>query len=219
MAMIRVIIAEDHFIVREGLQSLLKDEPSVKIVADAPDGKVLLDFLETTPVDVVLMDINMPVIDGLKATQIISEHHSHVKVLVLSMLDHPSYLQQMIDAGAKGYILKNSGKQELVEAIHKVASGEQYISREMIESAKALALSQRARRKDELKLSKRELQVLELLAEGLTNKEIGEKIFLSKRTVETYRKNLIEKTNCKNTSALIKYAIVKGILKNEKLTG
>ncbi|HEX8517198.1 MAG TPA: response regulator transcription factor [Bacteroidia bacterium] len=206
---VRLIIAEDHEILREGLHSLLQDEPSVKIMASAANGSILLEYLVTTPVDVVLMDINMPVMNGLEATKIISAEHSHVKVLVLSMHDDPNYLSMMMNAGAKGYVLKSTGKAELVRAIHIVASGGSYISPGLLTKA-----PKAPGEKELVKLTKRELQILELLAEGMTNKEIAEKIFLSRRTVETHRKNMIEKLGCKNSSALIKYAIVKGYLKN-----
>ncbi|MCW3104775.1 MAG: DNA-binding response regulator [Bacteroidetes bacterium] len=214
--MIRIIIVEDHDILREGLRSLLGDEPAIRIVADAPNGKVLLDYLETTPADVILMGINMPVMNGVEATRIVSEEYSHIKVLVLSMLDHPSYVEQAMQAGAKGYLLKNSGKEELVHAIREVAAGNQYISKRISE-AHASADSPVPKISPQVKLTKREMQILELLAEGFTNREIAEKIFLSKRTVESHRKKLLEKTNCKNSSALIKYAIYKGILKDNKV--
>jgi DNA-binding NarL/FixJ family response regulator len=207
--MVRVIIAEDHDILREGLRSLLKDEPSIQIVADAPNGKVLIDYLEMTPVDVILMDINMPVMNGLEATKKIISEFSNIKILVLSMLDNVIYLNQMMAAGAHGYVLKSTGKEELIRAIHEVAKGGTYISQELKDKG-----AEAVKCDDDVKLTKRELQILELLAEGLTNKEIADKIFLSKRTVETHRKNLIDKTHCKNSSALIKYAMCKGLLKN-----
>jgi len=210
--MIRVIIVEDHDILREGLRSLLGDEPELRIVADAPNGKVLLDYLETTPADVILMDINMPVMNGIEATRIVSEEYSHIKVLVLSMLDHPSYVEQAMQAGAKGYLLKSSGKEELVQAIREVAAGKEYIGKRVSEHDVSPGSS--PAKAPQVRLTKREMQILELLAEGFTNREIAEKIFLSKRTVESHRKKLLEKTNCKNSSALIKYAIYTGILKD-----
>jgi DNA-binding NarL/FixJ family response regulator len=199
--MIRLIIADDHEILRESLQSLLAGDPSINIVADAPNGKVLLDYLETTPADVVLMDINMPVMNGIEATGIITEKFPHVRVLALSMLDNHHYLRVMMEAGATGYILKNAGKNELLLAIHEVAEGRQYISRAFKNTSASVVLS------------KREIQILEMLAEGLSNKEIADKLFLSKRTVETHRQNILDKTNCKNSSSLIKYALCNGILK------
>jgi DNA-binding NarL/FixJ family response regulator len=210
--MIRVILAEDHDIVREGLQSLFKDDEDIKIVGEASNGQVLIDLLQTTPADIVLMDINMPVMNGLEATKYISKNHKKIKVLVLSMMDHPGYLKQMLEAGAEGYVLKSAGKEELLMAIKTVFMGKTFISPEVSQKA-AAADSKELESKKLVKLTKRELQVLELLAEGLTNKEIAEKIYLSKRTVETHRKNLIDKTNSKNSSALIRYAIVNGIIK------
>jgi DNA-binding NarL/FixJ family response regulator len=212
--MIRVILAEDHDIVREGLQSLFKDDEDIKIVGEAANGQILIDLLQTTPADIILMDINMPVMNGLEATKYVTRHYKKTKVVVLSMMDHPGYLKQMMEAGAEGYVLKSAGKEELIRAIKTVYSGRSFISPE-ISLKVAAADSKELESKKMVKLTKRELQVLELLAEGLTNKEIAEKIYLSKRTVETHRKNLIDKTNSKNSSALIKYAIVNGILKDQ----
>jgi DNA-binding NarL/FixJ family response regulator len=203
--MIKVILAEDHDIMREGLKSLMAGDTEISIVGEAPNGKVLLDILETTPVDIVLMDLNMPVMSGYEATRHIVENFSAIKVLVLSMLEHPGCMQQIINAGAKGYVLKSANKNDLVFAIKQIAKGGTYITPSL--------LLKPENKETKVKFTNRELQVLELLGEGLTNREIAEKIFLSKRTVETHRKNLIDKTNSKNTSALIKFAISHGILK------
>jgi DNA-binding NarL/FixJ family response regulator len=207
--MIRVILAEDHDILRDGLQSILADNNEIKVVAEASNGKALIDLLQTTPADIVLMDINMPVMNGIEATRYITEHYKNIKVVALSMMDNTNYLQQMMNAGAKGYILKSTGKNDMVYAIKQVMKNIPFISPELlIKQEEDNAGPAKA------KLTKRELQVLELLAEGLTNKEIADKIFLSKRTIETHRKNLIDKTGSKNTSALIKYAISHGIIKS-----
>lgn len=213
--MIRVIIAEDHDILREGLQVLLSEEPTIKVVADAPNGKVLLDYLETTPADLVLMDINMPVMNGFEATKIISREYSHIKVLVLSMLDHPYYYEQMTGAGAKGYVLKSCGKKELIHAIREVAAGRKYVSKEILDNC-GNDSGPSSHKPPEIKLTKRETQILEMLAEGLTSKEIAERIFLSKRTVESHRRALLEKTKCKNSNVLIRYAISHGMLNNNR---
>jgi DNA-binding NarL/FixJ family response regulator len=211
--MTRVIIAEDHTIVRDGLCAILNNVEDIKIVGEAPNGKVLLDLLETTPVDLVVMDINMPVLNGMEAMKVIAEQHEHIKVLVLTTMEHPNYFQQMMTAGAKGYMLKTAGKNDLVYAIKQVAGNHSYVSPELVFKQEP--------KEGKVKFTKRELQVLELMAEGLTNREIAEKIFLSKRTVETHRKNLIDKTNSKNTSVLIRYAISHGILagKHPNFTG
>lgn len=208
--MIRVALAEDHDILREGLQSLLKEEKDIKIVAEGANGQELIDLLQLNPVDIILMDINMPVMNGLDATRYITKHFKEIKILVLSMMDHPRYLQQMIEAGASGYVLKSAGKDELVHAIKEVAAGRSYISPEI---SQKMENNPSASKANAVKLTKRELEILQLLAQGMTNKEIAEKIFLSRRTVETHRKNLIDKTNSKNSFALIRYAMENGILK------
>jgi DNA-binding NarL/FixJ family response regulator len=203
--MIRIVLADNHTILRDGLQAILANDNEIKIVGEAPNGKVLVDILETTPVDLVILDVNMPVMNGLEATRHIVQYHNNIRVLVLTTLENSSNMQLMIGAGAKGYILKSAGKNDLIYAIKQVAKDRIYISPEMIMKQEITD--------EKVKFTKRELQVLELIADGLTNKEIAEKIFLSKRTVETHRMNLIDKTNSKNTSVLIKYAISNGILK------
>jgi DNA-binding NarL/FixJ family response regulator len=211
--MIRVILAEDHDILREGLQSLFREEKEIKIVGEAPHGKALIDLLHLTPVDVILMDVNMPVMNGMEATAYIGKYFPQIKVLVLSMIDHKNYVHQMLLAGARGYVLKNASKEELILAIKKVHAGETYISHEL-ETSPDIDKPEEKKYEDQIFFTKRELQILELIAEGLTNSEIADKIYLSKRTVESHRKSLLEKTNSKNSSVLIKYAICKGILKD-----
>lgn len=202
--MIRVILADDHTLLRDCLCALLSQEEDITIVGEAPNGRILLDLLETTPVDLVLMDINMPEINGPEAMRHINEQHNHVKVLALSKMTHQSYLQQMLNSGAKGYLLKTACKNDLIFAIKQVAGNRTYVSPELLISKESMDGT--------IRFTKRELQILELIAEGMTNKEIADQIFLSKRTVETHRKNLIEKTKSKNTSVLIRYAINNGLL-------
>ncbi len=203
--MIRVILAGDHTILREGLRELLKHERGIKIVAEVIDGKQLLNTLKDTPADVVLIDITMPTMNSVDATRYIAGNYKSTNVLVLPMLDHPARIKQMMEAGAKGYFLRNVGKEEFILAIKNLAAGKPFVTPKLASKLKDQDVHI-------VKLSKRELQVLQLLAEGLTNKEIAEKIFLSKRTVETHRKNLLDKTDSKNGPALIKYAILMGIL-------
>jgi DNA-binding NarL/FixJ family response regulator len=202
--MLRIILADDHTILRDGLCAILSGHEDIKIVGEAPNGNVLVGLLETTPVDLVLMDINLPVMNGLETMQHINEHHKHIKILVLTGTADPGLLQQVMNTGAKGYILKKAGKNDLMYAIKQIAEDKTYISPELLSTQRS--------NQDKVKFTKRELQILQLIAEGMTNKEIADKIFLSKRTVETHRKNLIEKTKSKNTSVLIRYAITNGLL-------
>lgn len=214
---IRLILVDDHTIIRDGIKALLKDKEDIVVVGEASNGKELLELIATTPADVVMMDVNMPEMDGFETTAYLKEHYENVKVLVLSMLDHESYISKILSAGATGYMLKNTGREELLCGIRIIASGGQFIC-----SSVAINLLKKLQNpnykpantdeKPTRDLSQREIEILKLIADGLTNAEIADKIFTSKRTVETHRQNIIEKTKAKNTAALIKYAISKGII-------
>ncbi|OUJ75832.1 response regulator [Hymenobacter crusticola] len=213
--MIRVVLTDDHAIIRDGINSLLRDESGLEVVGEAGNGQQLLDFLETTPVDVVLLDLNMPIMDGFTTIGHLRRLYPHIKVLVLSMLDHERYVAQALEAGALGYTLKSTGRAELVYAITTVAAGQSFLC-----TAIGMALLRRLQSPEASvgeapktsSLSKRELEVLRLIAEGMTNAEIADKLFTSKRTIETHRQNIIEKTQAKNTAALIKFAASNGML-------
>ena len=202
---------------RSGLRLLLEAQPDLDIVGEAGNGLELLAQLPTTPADVVLLDVNMPGLDGLGTTRQLREQYPAVRVLVLSMLDRESYIFQMLDAGAKGYILKNSEVEEIVTGIRKVAAGGQYLC-----PAAGLAALHKLREgpaepaeapaRQPGGLSKREKEVLQLIAAGLTTGEIADKLFTSKRTIETHRQNMLEKTKAKNTAALIKLAMSEGLI-------
>jgi DNA-binding NarL/FixJ family response regulator len=215
--MINILLGEDHKILREGIKSLLKDEPGISVVAEASNGQEAIEKLSDGKANLAILDINMPIMDGLEATRFISENYANTKVIILSMLDHEKYLLKGFEAGAKGYILKNSGREELLFAIKKIMNGEFYICSEIaytlmdrIKENIGPALSDNQYK---IELSDREMEVLGYIAEGLTNNEIADKTFTSRRTVETHRKNLIEKTKTKNTASLIKYAITSKLIK------
>lgn len=212
---IRVILTDDHNIIREGLRSLLEDDEETEVVGEASNGKELLELLEHTPADVVLLDINMPVMDGYEAAKQVTEHFPDTKVLALSMLNSEPFVQKMMENGASGFILKNTGKAELRSAIKLVASGSQFMCADL--AIKFLHKTSAPEEESEKSsrgsvLSKRELEVLGLIAEGFTNAEIADKLFTSKRTIETHRQNILEKTNAKNTANLVKYAIQNGYI-------
>lgn len=213
--MINVFLAEDHLILRDGIKSLLKDYEDVCVVGEANNGNEVMAALQHTQVDVLIMDLNMPEMDGIQTTEAVREKYKDVKVMVLSMLDNDKYVAKSFQAGALGYVLKTAGKDELIHAIRNVAKGSPYISHSIaltiIKKLDHVSVGQAE--PIDLDLSSREVEILNLIAEGYTNTEIAEKTFTSKRTVETHRKNLIEKTGAKNTASLIKFAIVNGILK------
>ena len=216
--MIKILLAEDHNIVRNGIKSLLEKEEDLEVIAEASNGLEVLDALEGGLIpDIILTDMNMPEMDGLALVARIRQDSFPAKVLILSMLEHENYVIQSVQAGANGYILKNVSHDEMVFAIRHVMKGNLYICSEL--TAKILAklpvISDKAaaRSGPEVELSKREVEVLGLIAEGFTNNEIAEKLFMSRRTVEGHRQNLLEKTETKNTATLIRFA-----LKNELIS-
>jgi DNA-binding NarL/FixJ family response regulator len=212
-AMIRIVIADDHQIFVDGLKALLGEEKDIQIVGEASNGQQVLAILADTPADMVLMDINMPGLDGLAATRKIHEQYPNVQVLALSMHDSSQYISDMMQAGASGYILKNTGKAELVEAIQSIHAGSPYYSPGVTATImQSLRVSRRDDSKSTIELSKREIEVIKLIAEELTTQEIAEKLFISQHTVETHRKNLLSKLNVRNTAGLVKYALQKGLV-------
>lgn len=208
---IKVIIAEDHVVLRQGLRILLEQDESLQIVGKADNGSEVLRLLEGRAADVVLMDINMPVMDGYEATAELREHFPETKVIALSMLNNVPVVQKMLDCGASGYLLKTTGREELCAAIKLVAGGTKYIcsdlSLKLLQNAANGNEQPEALPGEERGLSKREIEVLLLIAEGYTNAEIADKLFTSKRTIETHRQNILEKTQAKNTANLVKFAI------------
>jgi DNA-binding NarL/FixJ family response regulator len=214
---ITIFLVEDHDIVRNGIKALLSNHPQIKIVGEASNGLDALEKLEKIQPDIVLVDMNMPVMDGLESTKRIKNKYPDVKILVLSMHDHESYLIDMLQAGANGYILKNASTEELVFAIRKIANDGIYIGPEftlnMLAKYKAFAGYSDSTALYDFKISDREMDVLKLVAKGLTNNEIAVKLFTSVRTIETRRKKLLEKTKTRNTATLIYFAAANGLIK------
>lgn len=190
---------------------LLADEPSLVVVGDAADGQQLLDQLPSIPTDVVLLDLHMPVLDGLATTQRLREEFPEVRVLILSMEDHELSIGQVLEAGAAGYILKNAEKGEIILAIQSVATGKRFLCSELglLMLGKVLEAPTEIG-KTTNGLSQREREVLHLVTDGLTNQEIADKLFTSKRTIETHRQNILEKSGAKNTASLVKLALEQG---------
>jgi DNA-binding NarL/FixJ family response regulator len=214
---VKVLLVEDHDIVREGLRALLDASQDITVVAEANNGEAALEMLKVHDPQLVVMDYNMPLMNGLECTRKLKAQYPHVKVLVLSMHDHESYLIDMLDAGADGYILKNSSKDELVYAIKKIANDGVYMGPEftlnMLAKYKAANGFVGNIKRPAVNISEREFDVLQLIASGKTNIEIANELFTSVRTIETRRKNLLDKTGTTNTATLIKYAVLNGLVK------
>lgn len=216
--MINIILVDDHYIVRQGVRTLLEMEPDLNVAGETDQQDELLQFLESgQPIDVVMMDITMPGVDGITLTTTIKRSYPHLHIMVLSMMDHEKYVAQAFEAGADAYLVKNVNRDELLFAINHVAHGNQYICSEigMKLLSQVIKVTKQPLSMEALdfQINSREMEVLSLTADGFTNQEIAERLFTSKRTVEGYRQSLIEKTGVRNSAALVKFAFQHSLLK------
>jgi len=205
----RVLIVDDHEIVRDGIISLLNEENKYEIAGQVCNGLEALELLGKEKVDLVIMDINMPEMNGIQCTRKINKLYPNVKVLVLTMHNEELYLETMLEAGAHGYILKSFGKEELLQAIERVIAGHFYFSGEITLSIlKRLTKTEKKKQqKLEIILTKRESEILKLIVKEHTNSEIADLLNISTRTVDAHRRNLLEKIGARNTAGLVKFAV------------
>jgi DNA-binding NarL/FixJ family response regulator len=196
-----VFIVDDHYMVIEGIRSLLQNEKSIEWVGHAGTASSCLSFLQSRQPDVILMDINLPDMSGIDLCKQVKEKYPHIFIIGLSTFNQLSFIEKMLEGGASGYLLKNAGGHEITNAIADVMKGRQHLSTEVSQ------MLRQAAPKTAPMVTRREKEVLTLIAEGLTNQEIADKIFVSVSTVDTHRKNLLQKLNAKNTAALVKIAI------------
>ncbi|MDF2187823.1 response regulator transcription factor [Paraflavitalea sp. CAU 1676] len=196
----QLFIVDDHYMVIEGIHSLLKDEKGMEWLGHATNAASCMAFLQKQQPDVILMDINLPDVSGIELCRLVKEKYPAIFVIGLSTFNQYSLIEKMIASGASGYLLKNATREELVEAIQTVSNRKTYFSKEA---------AQTMRKDDSLKivLTRREKEVLELIADGMTNNEIAQKLFISVTTVETHRRNLLTKFDAKNIVSLVKTAI------------
>lgn len=217
MEKIKVLIADDHKIVRLGLQGLLSREEDMELVGEAENGHQVLELLATHVTDLVIMDIDMGNTNGIDTTRKVKELFSDVKVLALTMHEDQQSIVGMLQAGASGYLLKNAGRDELLTAVRAVVSGNNYfsgqVSATLLQAITAMN-TEKAKTKAERPhtLTERELEVLKMIAQEYSNGEIAEKLFISIRTVDTHRRNIIDKLQVKNTAGLVRYAIEKALI-------
>jgi two-component system response regulator NreC len=217
MKRIRIIFADDHAIVRNGLRTLFRSSNEFSIVGEAADGQTAVELASEKKPDVAILDISMPNLSGIEATRIIKQKHPDIKVLILTVHEDEAYVYQVIRAGANGYILKNAEKNEILTAVRTVYANETFfspgISRLMIEKFISRA---RAEHGEDVQpaqnLSKREQEILRYISQGLTNREIADKLALSLNTVNTHRANIMQKLNIHDTANLVRYALEKGII-------
>ncbi len=204
--MTRLLIADDHQMFVDGLKSLLEDEKELCVVGEAKNGYEVLEICDQEAVDIVIMDINMPLMDGIQASKELSKKHPSIKILGLSMYNDRDYIADILKAGALGYVLKNTGKENLLNAISTLQSGAHYLSEEVRKTLLSSFIKNVPYEQVMEKLSDREKEVLDCIASGCTTHEIGEKLFISKNTVETHRKNLLYKLKARNTAELVNNA-------------
>jgi two-component system response regulator NreC len=213
MSEIKVLIVDDHALFREGIRSLLKSYDDINIIGEATQGMEAIEKAHQMSPHVVLMDVAMPIMGGLEATRRIQKETPLVKVLVLTQYEDAEYVLSLIKAGAKGYIAKTATASELVTAIRTVYRGESYLYPNAATTLIEEYLSQAGEKKSEYeRLSDREREILQLVAEGRTNQEIGDKLFISVKTVLRHRTSVMEKLGFHNRTELIKYAISKGLI-------
>ena len=214
MDKIRVLLADDHKIFRDGVRSILEKEKDMVVVDDAANGQEVLEKIQTLEIDVLVLDIDIGKPDGIEITEMVSQNHPDVKILILSMMGLHDFVIQALEKGAIGFLLKNTGKDEVLTAIRSVSKGDSYFSREvsavLIEQLHKPASSRK--KSVDIPISPREIEVLKLIAQEYSNSEIAERLFISIRTVDTHRRNLLEKLGAKNTAGLVRFAIKKGLV-------
>ncbi len=207
---IKVVIADDHEIFRDGLKLMLQKQADIDVIAEACDGRELIAMVKQTLPDVIITDVKMPHLDGVAATKHLTEYYPSIGIIALTMFDEEDLIIDMLEAGAKGYLLKNADKTEIIEAVHTVANNEPHYCRltsQKLASMVAKSKFNLNQKKEKPEFNEREQEIIRYICEGLTNKEIGEKIFLSVRTIEGLRLKIVEKMNVKNTAGIIVYAI------------
>ena len=209
----RVLLADDHRLFREGLRGLLSVQSDIEVVGVAADGAELVSLTESVEYDVALIDIEMPVMNGLEAAEKILASHPEARLVALTMHNDEAYYYRMVELGVKGFLLKNSDIDEVVCAVREVCAGGSYFSQELLNSL--VSNLKESQVEAEPLLSEREMEVLPLICQGLSNQEIADKLFISKRTVDNHRANIIEKSGCKNTAGMVVWAIKNGLVELE----
>lgn len=212
---IRVLVADDHAIIREGLRVMLGNQPDMEVIGTASNGYETIQFVDQNEPDVVVIDISMPELNGIEAISRMLPQHPHLKVIVLSIHETKPYVYRTLKAGAKGYLIKETAGLEVVDAVRAVQRGERYLSPRIAnlltdKSFRQLETSMEASPLDAL--SPREREILQLVAEGRTSQEIGERLSLSSKTVDTYRSRLMHKIAVEDVAGLVKFAIQHGVI-------
>lgn len=212
MKKINLLIADDHTMFLQGIVSLLEQEPEINVVGKAVNGIEALEIIKSQNIDLIILDISMPEMDGIELSKILKKEYPAVKILIVSTHSNASIISRLIRIGVNGYLLKNAEKSELLKAITTIAEGEDYFSEETEEKHLSNSLKIEKQVSNLTELSSREKEILVLIAHEYNTAEIAEKTFISLNTVNTHRRNLLSKLNAKNTAGLVKYAVENGLV-------
>lgn len=210
---INILIADDHQMVIDGLKSMLAQNATYQIVAEAMNGQMAYELLAANPekYQLLLTDISMPLLTGTQLCKMVKSEFPHIQVLILSMYNNVAAIKEAVMAEADGYILKNAGRTELLQALHRITNGGTYFSQDIVPIIYNQYHKQKIQDEQLRGLSSREIEVLKLIVNECTSEEIAEKLFISKKTVDNHRQHLLEKTNCRSTVGLVKFAIKSGL--------
>lgn len=204
-----IFIVDDHQMVIDGLRLIIDTIEGFEIVGESTSALHALDVLATVNADILLTDVSMPEMSGIELTRLVKKKYPHIKIIALSMFSESQVVAEMIDAGISGYILKNTGKQELIEALNKVASGQNYFGQDI---TLQLMKSFKRNQDETSRLTDREIEIIRMIEQDFGNKQIADMLFISERTVETHRKNILRKTNTQTVVGLLKYAYERKII-------
>jgi len=219
MTQIRIAIADDHATVRGGLKYALETDKNIVVVGEASDGAELIELNRSLRPDILIVDVNMPKMNGINSIREIRKEDPDVKILMITMHQNESYIRDAFKIGINGYLFKLADIEEFLKAVHKISEGEEYFGEKVSKTLLKKYLSgdglDNSKEDKRVFLTEREKEILKLIAEGFTSNEIGDKLFLSHYTIENHRKNMIQKFGIKNTTALVRYAIAEGIITSD----
>jgi DNA-binding NarL/FixJ family response regulator len=222
MDAIKVFLVDDHKLIRDGIKAHFEDDDRFEIVGEASNGQSALELLKDTEADIVLMDINMDVMDGIECTAKINELYPDIKILALTMLDENQHIKEMLKAGAVGYLLKNANEQEIKQGIISVSEGQPFYSPKVLNTVMSsltstISKKKKSRFEPSIPLTEREKEVLVLIIKEFSNQEIADNLYISKRTVDAHKRNLLEKTGAKNVAGLVIFALNNGIINGDEI--
>lgn len=213
-----ILLADDHVLIRHGIKNIIKMDEKLQVVGEVSNGKDLMEFLEDSEVDMIILDISMPGIGGMEATGMVKSKYPWIKILMLTMHKNKQYFYNAMAAGADGYLMKDDSDQELLVAIAKVLSGKSYISPNMVDdfADDVISMYRTEKKSPFQELTKREKEILQLVVNGMTSRKMAEHLNLSQRTIDHHRSNLLRKFNKKNSIDLVNYAVRNGFVVAEE---